>query len=290
MSATIQFELMMTSLMQIIKPQSVIKFFSLFSLQLIILCWLDTQPANAGCSAISTPCSSAAMEINRFCEDYPGWNPDRGIAVDVARHQLQLGMQYYYMVYGYWPASWQDVVRAKLIQVPLVGFQGQIIDPDDQSLDFEGDCYYDVSTATSQQVQLLQLLDISGMYIDHIVIPHFTTYEELFMDLENYKLPPAEIAVMRQLNFKQYFAIIGISRSGLDLYYRVYGHYPSTWMDFLNSGLAPINRESINPMTGNPFYGDGRAGDLYYEYLSPDAFKLFHVNLDGSYPEVRFSY
>ena len=75
--------------------------------------------------------------------DYPGWTSDKGRVIILGQYNLALGLQAYYRVFGEWPGSWHDVVSEGLCQSGLVGYQLEVIDPDDAQLDFFGDLVYD---------------------------------------------------------------------------------------------------------------------------------------------------
>jgi hypothetical protein len=91
------------------------------------------------------------------------------------------------------------------------------------------------------------------------------------------------------IKWHKLFAILGQCRNAASRVREEKGHYPGSWEELLNSGWTPIDKHSINPVTGKPFAGDGRAGDVYYEFVG-GRLMLGHVELDGTRLRGGFTY
>ena len=261
-----------------------------YSMAVLATCLLI---ASASSSALALPVSGAQSTSisflgDKFSDDYAGINVERNSVTDIAALQMQIALQYYYKIYEHWPTSWQDIVDVGIFQVPLRGFHNEVIDPDDSKLDFEGDLFYDALSSTGDKAKIRELILIDGMSINYIDVPHYATYNEQLTALADYvSYAPWFLERPERL---RYLAILGMCNAQLLQYYHVHEHYPYTWADFINSGLAPVSWSSVNPLTGNPFYGDGRSSDVYYEYLAPDNYIFVHVGENGTFPNERFTY
>jgi len=53
-------------------------------------------------------------------------------------------------------------------------------------------------------------------------------------------------------------------RQGISNFQAVHGRIPRDWDELVDSGLGPIDRQSLNPVTLKPFAGDGSPDDLIY--------------------------
>jgi len=232
---------------------------------------------------------SQAATISDLSQDYPGICID-GKIIDVALHDVQIGLIVFYRVYGRWPASWHEAVSAGLFQCELPAFNGGSINPDDSSLDFVGDIFYDPNVDANKRVRLHRLASIEGYVVRQIVEDVPSTYSELYpsvdreFGVEYYSLMLAEDNLLRLQ------AIGSFVRQNIHLYKEVHGSFPSSFTEFLHSGLGPISDLSINPVTGSQFFGDGREFDFYYEQVMPDSYVLIVTGDSGAFPAVRLNF
>lgn len=257
--------------------------------------WTKVRPSIALAAILGVLGLSAALAQSsgpQFDPSYPGFRPDDGtaVAVDVAFSAVQSGVQAYYRIHGSWPATWSQVVQEGIYQAPLPAFQGGTIDPDDSSLDFLGDLHY-ISGDGTGSPQVLRSGDSSrGGNVFSTPLEGPFTYEALISTpgpaglLEEYSPYLADTGMM------SLFGIIHCAADGLDLYRTVYGELPDDWNAFCQSGLSPTGTSGRNPATGKAILGDGSAGDIYYEKVAPDRFKLHHVNRDGTDPHWMLPY
>jgi hypothetical protein len=192
--------------------------------------------------------------------EYPGAGEQ--ITIDLASALIETGVQGYYKAYGIWPQTWLDVVQADIVQVSLISPTGEVINPDDGELDFVGDKQLIPGTEGSAP-RIVQLIDVNGQHLDVQEIPECPTYVEMFaqFDKQHYYSVQEDSARLCQ------FALAGACARMLTLHYWVVGEYPSTWAEFLSSGFAPVDSNSINPVTQSAISGDGGVNDFRYEYV-----------------------
>ena len=222
--------------------------------------------------------------------NYLGNSPSGGMHVDLAYTKVQLGAIYYYRIYGVWPAKWSEVVSAGLVQVPLLGWKMEVIDPDDGEPAFNSDISYIPSADQAKPPQIAELLtrDEPQVRYTTLGVPH-TYSQSLGAVSKHFDVSEYEDCLSNDKCLRM-FAILGIVKSTLETYRELHGSYPSNWSEFLASGIGPIDEGSINPMTGERFYGDGRANDILYERLAPDSFRLIHVKANGEKPKLEITY
>jgi hypothetical protein len=216
--------------------------------------------------------------------------------ISVAQVQLQTGVQVYYRTFGRWPSSWSEVMASGIWQKPLVGPQGQAINPDDGKIDVAGDTLLDTSDGYPRLV-----LQQNGMFQNSVAYKNRgKTTADLLSELDAY-YPDANLSSwVTDTNRMKQFGVLGSMRRMISHYKYVFGDHPKTIDEFIASGFSPVDRSSINPVTGQPFKFDGSANDIYWKYLAPTphpssgkligGFQLIHVLPDGSLPKTNFSY
>jgi len=171
----------------------------------------------------------------------------------------------YYKVRGEWPETWSAIVVDELFQVELRSVDGQVIDPDDESFDFNGDAAYLyrgsqnkplIQTAGSREgmsVRGEEVLDAPYSYAEYLNDFGYEDNQDIYGPL------------IEQPEYLKLFAIRSMLIYCVGWYSRIHGHVPETWDEFISSGLTPIDENSVNPVTGGPFFGDGRANDFMFE-------------------------
>jgi hypothetical protein len=195
------------------------------------------------------------------------------------------GISAYCRAFGEFPESWDRVVDAGLVQIEMTSFDGTPVDPDDGVMNFPGDYYYMPPTENDgPRIAFMDANTESQIKVLDIYPP--ITYEEYFSVLS---LSDGETATLhsalsddRQVAV---FAIVGLCRTGLQHYKHKYGEFPRSWQEFINSGFAPVDNHSVNPLTGRPFAGDGSNGDLLYttgELNGQLYVSLQPVDMDGT--------
>ena len=226
----------------------------------------------------------------KFDPNYPGIASDGSKITDIAMGMVQLGLQYYYKVYGAWPSSWSEVVDSGIYQVPLVGYKLQTIDPDDNSLDFDGDLVYDPHVRDDGSIVVNQSLGIDGVVVKQFVVNAPATYSEILPALQ--QLDPSDDieSLFNNVDWLRQFAVLGMINHGLYLHQDLDGQYPFEVQNLIDRGLAPIDRMSINPLTGSVYRFDGSEFDIYYERCGEDRKNLLHVGENGRLPRIRFTY
>jgi len=230
--------------------------------------------------------------------DYPGWNTSHDFFYHRSDSMVRWGLFYYYRIYGTWPDTWQAVVDEGIYQAPLTGFSNDnIVTPDDPVMRFAGDCYYDVDQAgDTARVSVVRYLD--GMHYEfYNISPPKRTYDEFLPLLDETLLrgTPTMVYYLDDINWLRFFAIMGMIDKCISDYKILHGDFPHDWAEFMASGLAPIDENSVNPLTGGSFFGDARSNDFGYTYMPakddhPAYYLLIPVKADGTMLEARFSY
>lgn len=171
----------------------------------------------------------------------------------------------YYKVYGEWPENWSAIADAGLFQVSLASASGEPIDPDDGSFDFNGDMAYHYRGPQTKPliqragarggliVQAEEVADAPYSYAHYLTNFGYEEQAELYGPLVEQPERLKMFALQRMLIF------------AVGWFSRLHGRVPLTWKEFMTSGLTPIDEHSVNPITGGPFYGDGRASNFLFQ-------------------------
>lgn len=93
-------------------------------------------------------------------DDYPGFDRENLTLANYGATLVVSGVQAHHRVWGQWPSSWREVVEAQLVQIPLLSLDGQIIDPDDGTLDSTWDLLY--LPPTEDEPPRLRMLTIAA--------------------------------------------------------------------------------------------------------------------------------
>ncbi|MCC7477405.1 hypothetical protein IT575_03010 [bacterium] len=200
--------------------------------------------------------------------------------IDLADVWVRSGAQEYYRIFGHWPTSWQAVTDAKLVQVPLRTVFGLPVNPDDGSLDHPFDIQYVVSN-NGANASIAKLIDTGTLRKTEITaIENPGTYAELFEDIEGEQYQEALGSTGRLTQL----SIANLCNRSMMFYSHVHGDLPATWQELVSSGLFPIDANSLNPLTGSRFAGDGSPNDLKLIHRdSPDAVSnVFVVDDSGN--------
>ena len=246
--------------------------------------WAYTQSSAGDCVSPETDFKDYE---SRRSPDYPGVSSDGRITYSYARHGIQLGLIAYYRVYAEWPKSWQQVVEAGLFQVPLVGYFCEPINPDDPSLDFVGDLYYDSTLREDNSVRVMCLAYREGSIVDQIVVEPPVIFTDMFTAMDaiaDYGLS----CYLEYPNWLKFFAIRTSIINNLDNYRMLNDEFPEDIIDFLDSELGPIDANSINPLTGDYFYFDGRPLNFFYERVDEKNYRLWYADECGELIKPAF--
>jgi hypothetical protein len=91
-------------------------------------------------------------------------------------------------------------------------------------------------------------------------------------------------SAVQDVNRRIQWGITGILEDSLVHYYIEHKlQVAPTFDELLASGLTPIDANSINPLTGTRFYGDGRPIDFGYQPRG-DAVFFLPTDSAGNYP------
>jgi hypothetical protein len=176
------------------------------------------------------------------------------------------GITSYFRLHGQWPENWRAVVNDGIHQSWLLAVNGRDVDPDDGVLDFVGDVSYTVRTDGKAQIDVL--LEESEAPVGWIV-DRPATYEADFTQWESLSNLESRgityVPFLANEKLMRQFAIVGAMNYGVRLFYLQHRRVPRDIDEFIVSGFSPINRSSINPVTGSTFLFDGSPNDLSFE-------------------------
>jgi hypothetical protein len=184
------------------------------------------------------------------------------------------------------------VVDDGLIDVTLVNLDNQPIDPDSNRLNYYGDVHYSTQQGNNDpQMVRMALTDGQANKITSIPKPVTLAEQEAQARqvLDEHGKPEFAEKLVNSLGTEQarrQFATEMLLRQGIKLYNVMYGRYPDSLAELLASGIGPFTPQSINPLTGHAYKGDGSALDFAY-YATPEqeceaaAFYLRSVDAQG---------
>jgi hypothetical protein len=234
-------------------------------------------------------------------KSYWGWDRTDRVWHDVAPYQVQVGVLAYYRVHERWPATWADVVASQIWQVPLLGLNNEVIDPDDKQFQFWGDVHYD-STKVPPRIMVLEAPGTTPQHRS-ITLEKPQTYREVFAWIDSLPKSNTQVgsfkatSMLEDKNLLTQFAILHAMHFTIAQYRDIHGMLPMNLGELAKSGLGPINSKSINPVTGRAFVGDGSPGDIVFKYNTGDSsagtkplITLNHVPSRGSPMPVWFTY
>ncbi|MBN2082544.1 hypothetical protein JW859_10120 [bacterium] len=246
----------------------------------------------------SVPCGSSLVAADIYSPDYSGRSQDGHSIIDTGTLIAQLGINYYRRIKGHWPSSWAEVAELGLAPRYLEGWKGELIDPDNADLSFYGDFYYDATVKPNGEARLVQYSNSDGLTTWYVPLKPTPTYADFFPAMDSVApqcaVPCEKLPVFSSYlddeNRLVYFGMLGMMSHGIKLFKKLYNRPPYNIEELFDSGLCGITRETINPLTGKPFYGDAREYDVFYDYLDDTRFKLTHIEENGRIPNYAFSY
>lgn len=224
---------------------------------------------------------------------YAGWDKDHVSWTCLAVHQVSLACRMYYKVKGRYPSRWGDVVAAGIYQAPLMGYNGEEINPDDGGLDFYGDVHYQL-VGDGSSALVAELGYRSGMTTVYHRLKAADTYVNLFRRAADQGVDFWQGYLDDEPRMRQ-FAILGFIYRAAFVYKDLHGDFPLNLGELSAAGLAPVDANSINPVTGQQFQFTEAPGDIVYRYkIAKDGrgsfFDLYHLNKDGSRPMYGITY
>src|SRR5690606_2646904 len=221
---------------------------------------------------------SFAGEQGNISEEYPGSGKE--ITVRLADALVSNGARCYYRANGRFPDNWDEVVASGIGSKYLVGYQLEKINPDDPTLNFPGDVYYENNRGTA----FVHCMSLDGSQ-ERIRLQIPSTYEAtLLLMQDNLELTVDQKSRVSEIISDEYqlqqFAILGSFSRSVELFRTIHDRYPADLQEFLNCGFSPVTDTTINPVTGVPFKFDGSAGDVFLEFRS-DRVLLMHRDKEG---------
>jgi hypothetical protein len=233
-------------------------------------------------------------------DEYPTWHPDYpgngpgGSHFYIGMQSVKLGLFYFHKVYERWPSSWQEVRDSGIFQAEIPGFDLMPLNPDNSEITDYGQVYYSPPSNPESNPVVMTAEYLNGFHIR--VEPangYMKTYAVSFRDYDEHNADkPGREAIyssyLNDENLLKLFAILGIMTQNIGLFQNVNGHLPVDMQEFMASGFSPVDANSINPVTGQPFRFDGSVGDASYEILENGQFRLRHVEAEPV--EFGFTY
>ena len=219
-----------------------------------------------------------AFAQGSFSEDYPG-NGSETI-VSLADAQVAQGARLYWRVYGHFPENWVTVEASGISEAELVGFQLEPINPDDPSLNFEGDVYYENNNGTA----FVHVMNNRGEQ-KRTRVQMARTYTQVlgdfgeFVELTDEQQARIDEIINSEEQLLQ-FAMLGNFNRSVELFRSANNRFPNDLQEFMDSGFSPISSSTINPVTNSPFKFDGSPGDVRVAF-SDDSASIRHVDEKG---------
>ncbi|MCB1218107.1 hypothetical protein KDL44_11985 [bacterium] len=223
---------------------------------------------------------SSARDIS--AADYPG--NGNGVIVNVAQAMVSKASSRYYRVYGRFPSSWSELLDSGILDVELRGYQLQPMDPDDGSLDYPSDVYFENNKGQAFCHWLNPLTEQPH----RIRLQFPSTYGKDLAEMSEVLQLPAEVDVLLR-NYASdeqqllQFAQLGLIRDFLGIYRDLHGNWPASMEQFMDSGLSPVGPGTLNPLTGQPYRYDCSAGDIRF-IVSNGYATVEHVDGSGPLP------
>jgi hypothetical protein len=222
-------------------------------------------------------------------EAWPHINPETGRHGLYPTNIVSAGLEAYCRMTGKWPLAWSDVQEAGIFQVPIVGFHGDIIDPDDGEIDNYGDVVYTGGTERgTAQIGICVQADSATVELVEIPVP--PSYADYFANLqvgETDRMGEPRYCYVDWLLDKdmlRVFATLHVIRYSLICYENAYRTMPDSLDQLIEAGMSPVDYSSINPVTGTTYRLDGSPGDVVYRMTQHDDHQsifLAFVTLDG---------
>ncbi|MEZ5338977.1 MAG: hypothetical protein R3F46_12025 [bacterium] len=221
---------------------------------------------------------SFAGEQGTISEKYPGNGSE--ITVRLADALVSTGARCFYRAYGRFPDNWDEVVASGIGSTSLMGYQLEMINPDDPTLNFPGDVYYENNRGTA----FVHCMSLDGSQ-ERIRLQIPSTYEATLLQMQDSMALTDDqrsrvLQIISDENQLQQFAILGSFSRSIELFRTIHDRYPSDLQEFLSYGFSPVADTTLNPVTGVPFKFDGSAGDIFLEFHS-DRMLLIHRDKEG---------
>jgi hypothetical protein len=234
-------------------------------------------PVSIACIIMLGITPASAETILHCAPEYPGIGMEgRGIT-NYAASILARAALGFYKVHGRWPATAQEMREDGLLQIDLVGFNLDLIDPDDKQMNCPGDAYYVLNPQTHRPiVRYMDATGRMGSQLDSAGEPR--TYAALLAGGKA-KLPDSDTSDFDNNSYLlRTCAIMGMIKQGMVVFQLTHGRLPNGWAELADSQLCGLDRSSINPMTGKPITGVAGPNEIEFriatangtEILAPD--------------------
>jgi hypothetical protein len=259
--------------------------------------------SNGGAAATApAPISTTAGDALPAANISPLQTPE-GYPLHIEGMWVVCGARQFFLAFGRWPASWREVRDCGLFQARLIAADGHEVDPDAATPPLPGEVRY-IPPATADATPQVATLADEKQGVQQQALEAPLSYKDLFNALYLLQQDEAQAKAMHAYfdgvlaDDKRVlqFAMAGMLDQGFGLYRIAHGDYPPDWAALTHSGLSPVGPGAVNPATGQPLYGDGRAWDYTYKYYAPgeqretSAYFFCHVDADGTAPQFPVMY
>jgi len=200
----------------------------------------------------------------------------------------------YFRVFETWPETWGTIEQAGLIQVELLNPEGGTFDMDDHTWNGMTDYHY-VYQGTGKCPMIMTATKANSNKVIHAVLDEpAKTYLEWFEWASGFARERAAVTNADYSDYNDFteyegdqqllslFAIRDLLDVSIGWYCSLHKQPPKTWKELMESGLAPIDENSINPKTGERFKGDGSPYDFEYRLSEDGKYFLRVVDRDGN--------
>jgi hypothetical protein len=198
-----------------------------------------------------------------------------GMFVKAAESLVINSVVRYYTVYGVYPETWSDVRQSGICQVELTR-DGDNIFSLDNELNGSWDAQYVYAGAQSPPTLVSNSSD--GPISLSLAGTSASTWDEVATKQLALATSEESSARSRRIladkRVQRLLALKGMVGESIHLYIEVHGQPPQSWQNLLDSGLCAIDADSVNPVTGGMFEGNGGRNDFLYEYTDEFGYRL----------------
>lgn len=203
-------------------------------------------------------------------------------------------IQAYYKMGGTWPANWAEIKRLRLFQADLITPDGQVVDPDDGNLDYNGDAVY-VPPIRNELPRVIYVTNLGsgGRDITNYEIQAPATYHDRMLSIANSSVVQDHESWRNgaeRVDLFRAFALASIMDLSIDLFKMCHGRVPNNLQELMSSGLSPIDSNSVNPTTGDPSIGTRDSYEVLYQRYHDDGCSLTVLDMNGNPVPWVFNY
>lgn len=216
--------------------------------------------------------------------NYSGW-AGMDVPFDIGSNFINQAATIFFKSEGRWPYNWAEVREYGIIQTELIAPGGQMIDPDDRSLDFLWDVTYSYTPGDNAPVVTClfdldqpsgssDVLEIPNTSLDDLLI----AYDQATYQLYDFPQKYSATWIYNDRNARRLTAAMLMANISLQLYMLHTNKRLSSVDEYLSSGWNTFDANSVNPCTGGQILTDGSAYNFRW---SPEGKQFTLVNAEG---------